>query len=138
MITNQLLLVLLQKIKTMFEIQKKEKLNMSKIFCFDIDGTICTLTEGNIYKNTEPYADAVTEINRLYDEGNTILMMTARGSVSGKDATDLTTNQLKSWGVKYHKLIMNQKPHADFFIDDKAINAIEWREDIKNYSTNKK
>ena len=32
---------------------------------------------------------------------------------------DLTKQQLDDWGVKYHELIMG-KPHADFFIDDKA------------------
>ena len=32
---------------------------------------------------------------------------------------DLTKQQLDDWGVKYHELIMG-KPHADYFIDDKA------------------
>ena len=33
---------------------------------------------------------------------------------------DLTEQQLKDWGCKYHDLILG-KPHADFFIDDKGI-----------------
>ena len=32
---------------------------------------------------------------------------------------ELTDKQLKDWGCKYHELIMG-KPHADYFIDDKA------------------
>ena len=33
----------------------------------------------------------------------------------------LTLLQLDIWGCKYHELIMG-KPHADLFIDDKAMN----------------
>jgi hypothetical protein len=35
---------------------------------------------------------------------------------------DLTTEQLNTWGCKYHELILG-KPHADLFIDDKGINC---------------
>ena len=49
--------------------------------------------------------------------------MTARGCVSGKDWSEFTVKQLADWGIEYHELIMNKKPHADIFIDDKAINA---------------
>ena len=97
------------------------------IYCFDIDGTICTLTEGGKYMYATPFIDMVDCINRLYDEGHTIKMFTARGSVSGKDYTDLTISQLSDWGVKYHELIMNQKPHYDLLVDDKAVNVEDWR-----------
>ena len=103
---------------------------MSKIFCFDIDGTICSLVNPSDYTKSEPYLDVINEINRLYDEGNKIIMMTARGSVSKRDWSPETVQQLDQWGVKYHELIMNKKPHADFFIDDKGINAIEWRKNL--------
>ena len=36
--------------------------------------------------------------------------------------TDLTREQLNTWGCKYHDLILG-KPHADYFIDDKGINS---------------
>ena len=45
--------------------------------------------------------------------------MTARGCVSNVDHTVLTKRQLKLWGVKHHELLMNIKPHAHWFIDDK-------------------
>ena len=38
-----------------------------------------------------------------------------------KDMYDLTYNQLKSWGCKFHHLIMG-KPAGDVYIDDKGIN----------------
>jgi uncharacterized HAD superfamily protein len=100
------------------------------IYCFDIDGTICSSVENSEYHKAEKFEDCVSEINRLYSEGHRIIMMTARGSVSKKDWTELTVTQLNDWGVKYHELIMHKKPNADFFIDDKAINASDWRQSI--------
>jgi hypothetical protein len=35
---------------------------------------------------------------------------------------DLTENQLKSWGCKYHSLVLG-KPSGDYYIDDKGINS---------------
>ena len=99
------------------------------IYCFDIDGTICTLRWGD-YENAEPFKDVIKEINSLYDQGNQIIFMTARGSVSGIDWSDVTKNQLNNWGLKYHQLLMNIKPHADLFIDDKGIEASRWRSKI--------
>lgn len=104
------------------------------IFCFDIDETICSKTIGGYHK-AEPFVDVVASINDLYDQGNEIIIMTARGSVSGIDHTDLTTKQLKSWGLKYNKLLMNIKPNADIFVDDKALNIEDYR---KKYIQSKK
>ena len=100
------------------------------IYCFDIDGTICSSVTDSKYHLAEPFEDCINEINRLYRSGNRIIMMTARGSVSKKDWTELTLKQLNDWGVNYHELIMHKKPNADFFIDDKAINAADWRRSI--------
>jgi len=91
------------------------------VFCFDIDGTICTNTEGD-YKKAMPFKNIIEKINRLYDEGNTIIFLTARGSTTGIDWREVTETQLNSWGVRYHKLYFN-KPSADIYIDDKAINV---------------
>ena len=99
---------------------------MKKIYVFDIDGTICTNTNG-AYEAAQPYIDVVEKINKLYNDGNTIKMMTARGSQTKIDWTELTKKQLSNWGVNYHELIMNQKPHADIFVDDKSINAAAFR-----------
>ena len=99
---------------------------MKKIYVFDIDGTICTNTDGD-YKSAEPFADMIEKINNLYLLGNTIIMMTARCSTTEIDWTELTAKQLDEWGVKYHELIINKKPHADVYVDDKAINASSFR-----------
>ena len=70
----------------------------------------------------------VERINQLYDEGNYIILMTARGRESRIDHTELVRKQLDYWGFKYHELEpMFHKPHAHIFIDDKGINIEEWR-----------
>ena len=96
------------------------------IYCFDIDGTICTSVENSDYESAMPIEIMKTTINNLYESGNTIKFFTARGCVSGKDWTEVTKRQLDSWGFKYHELIMNKKPHADCFVDDRGIDVNSW------------
>ena len=106
---------------------------MSKRYCVDIDGTICTPTVGRDYHKAEPWQDRIKVLNKLYDEGNYIIYFTARAmgrfadlphsvaSVKAKEVLfELTKQQLEEWGVKYNELIMG-KPHADYFIDDKGV-----------------
>lgn len=100
------------------------------IYCFDIDGTICSSVENSKYELAVPDTTVVNEINRLYDEGNVIKLMTARGCVSKIDHTDITKHQLDKWGVKYHELLMHVKPHAHLFVDDKGIHIDEWKKQI--------
>lgn len=102
-------------------------------YCFDLDGTICHTPcnpdgHGQRYWDSTPFPYMVDTVNRLYDEGNYIIIMTARGRGSGKDWTELTSNSLNEWGVKYHEIEpMFHKPNADIFIDDKGINVEEWK-----------
>jgi len=99
------------------------------IYCFDIDGTLCTSTDGE-YAKAEPFQDRIAVVNALYIAGHTIKLFTARGSTTGIDWRDLTERQLLTWGVRYHMLIMG-KPEADLFIDDKAFNAEHWHWETK-------
>lgn len=90
-----------------------------KNYCFDLDGTLCTNTEGE-YESAAPFSERISKVNALYEEGSNILIYTARGTVTGIDWRPLTENQLKSWGVKYHELRLG-KPFADIYVDDRAI-----------------
>ncbi|MFC1988629.1 hypothetical protein ACFLVJ_02215 [Chloroflexota bacterium] len=94
------------------------------VYCFDIDGTICSNTEGD-YEQAVPFKEAIERINRLYEEGHQILFYTARGSTTGIDWMEVTANQLREWNVHYHKLFMG-KPTADIYIDDKALHPNEF------------
>ena len=99
-------------------------------YVIDIDGTICEEV-GEVIGRT-PYLDRIAQINKLYDEGHTIVFYTARGLKSGrgeKHYRPITEQQLKEWGVKYHELCF--KGHnGDYFIDDRGINAEDFFNDI--------
>ena len=106
-----------------------------KIYCFDIDGTICNNTWGK-YEEAEPWMDRINYVNNLYDEGHYIIYMTARGASkwdpsfgvpAGADTKvdfdkmfNFTDNQLKGWGCKYQELRLG-KPNADYYVDDRAV-----------------
>ena len=96
------------------------------VYCFDIDGTLCTNNEGR-YLEAEPVEGRVDHVNSLYDTGHVIKLFTARGATTGMDWRSQTERQLAEWGLRYHELIFG-KPHADFFIDDKAVHsdAYDW------------
>ena len=102
-------------------------------YSVDIDGTICSQTTGGDYHKAMPWWDRIATINKLYDEGHDITYFTARGmgrfgddpDASMKASAllfDLTEQQLKDWGCKYHTLILG-KPSADYYIDDKGVNS---------------
>tara|TARA_B000000557_G_C20810707_1_gene459968 strand:+ start:2841 stop:3137 length:297 start_codon:yes stop_codon:yes gene_type:complete len=95
-----------------------------KIYCIDIDGTLCTKGHED-YKFSKPFPDRINEINKLYESGNKIIIFTARGSFTGIDWQDFTINQLDDWGLKYHEIIFG-KPHADIFIDDRCEDPFGW------------
>ena len=95
-------------------------------YVIDIDGTICK--EVGKVIGRPPYKDRIEKINKLYDEGHTIVYLTARGLKSGRGELHyrrITEQQLKEWGCKYHELSF--KTHdADIFIDDKCINSEDY------------
>lgn len=86
----------------------------------DIDETICYYTDKRDYNLALPLEDNIKKINRLFDEGNTIVYWTARGSVTGIDWYSITKSQLDEWGCKYHEVITGEKPPYDLLICDKT------------------
>jgi hypothetical protein len=99
-----------------------------KRFCFDLDATLVTDSHGK-YDNCKPIPEAVAKVQRLYQEGHWIIILTARGTTSKKDYREFTRNQLDEFAIPYHELVVGLKPSADYFIDDKAVNAHDWLED---------
>lgn len=101
-------------------------------YVFDIDGTICSLTDGD-YEDAVPFVERINIINLLFEQGHSITFYTARGmgrfkndAISARNEFfDLTKRQLSEWGVKYHHLFMG-KPAGDIYIDDKGCNDSMW------------
>jgi CMP-N-acetylneuraminic acid synthetase len=89
-------------------------------FVFDIDGVIAKLEKDNNYALAEPNFPMIESINKLYHMGNQIILLTARGYVTGIDWREITKSQLEQWGVKYHELHFG-KPNADYYVDDRMI-----------------
>ena len=83
----------------------------NKTYVIDIDGTIFK-TNGMDYENSVPISERISKINDLYDEGNIIIYLTARGmgrndnqyELARNQFFDLTQSQLKKFGAKYHEL----------------------------------
>jgi|TARA_B100000131_G_scaffold133224_1_gene129845 hypothetical protein len=110
------------------------------IYCIDIDGTLTEPHKGTPFQAI-PIPSRIERVNKLFDEGATIYLMTARGFVhsSTRYPDDIlaqqreadyhvrsrTEKQLKEWGVKYTKLFFG-KPRAWVYVDDRAINDFDF------------
>ena len=98
-------------------------------WCFDLDNTLVN-TKGSDYENSTPIPEAVAKVQKYWARGDHIIIMTARGSGSKKDWREFTAKQLTEFGIPYHQLIVGLKPGGvDVFVDDKAINSLDWLAD---------
>ena len=109
-----------------------------KTIAFDLDDVICYRSSKyehlgpNKYDYCEPDQHVIDLVNSLYEEGNKIVIYTARGMSQYKGNVALiyselyskTIQQLNAWGLKYDQLVMG-KIHYDLLIDDKALNSSE-------------
>ena len=115
---------------------------VTNIYCIDIDGTLTEPHEGTPWEAV-PVTSRIDKVNKLYDEGATIYLMTARGFIRStamhEDITaaqkeadnycrERTEAQLTKWGVKYHKLYFG-KPRAVIYVDDRAMSDYEFFQD---------
>ena len=109
-------------------IKKSNKIKKyKKYLCFDLDNTLCA-TKGSDYINSKPIIKNIKFVNELYNKGFYILIFTARHMGKFKENKSKvvaygfkkTHDQLKKWGLMFHKLEMG-KPSFDYMIDDKSI-----------------
>ena len=112
-------------------------MSKQKTIAFDLDDVLCYRPDGydhlgpEKYDYCEPFILNIDLVNSLYDDGYKIVIYTARGMTQFKGNIvdiysylyDRTKQELSSWGLKYHQLVMG-KIHYDVFIDDKAINSL--------------
>jgi len=106
----------------------------------DIDETIAYYPTNVIrkYENALPLYKNINKVNKLFQQGHTIFLWTARGTKTKIDHSELTKKQLVEWGVKYHYLVFG-KPNYDLYIDDKSINSIiDWNDSNINLILSKK
>lgn len=102
-----------------------------RVYLIDIDGTICEDIRNedfHLYESAKPIVGAKEEINRLYDEGNTIVFFTARES---KDRI-ITHDWLVQNGFKFHDLLMDkprciEKDQEYVWIDNRPVRGITYK-----------
>jgi hypothetical protein len=106
---------------------------LNKVIAFDLDDVLCFRTSDlngiEKYQSCYPNKQMIDIVNDCYDNGAIIKIYTARGmTVFNGDVNkiysnlySLTFDQLNSWGVKFHELVMG-KLHYDVLIDDKVVN----------------
>jgi len=74
----------------------------------------------------KPKEDAIQVINKLYSDGNTIIIYSARTWLE----YEMTEHWLNQNGILYHQLILG-KPIGDFWIDDRALKFTNWLDILK-------
>ena len=98
-------------------------------YVFDLDGVICQLKRPNeSYENVEPNQDVISLIQELKENGDYILIYSARhmrtcnGNVNKviEKIGKITEEWLEKWDVPYDELIFG-KPYGDVYIDDLAL-----------------
>jgi len=100
-----------------------------KIHVLDIDDTLLYSNydaEKNKYMLKGADIELVNLVNKLYDNGDTIIIETARHW----NHFSKTIEQLKECGIKYHSLVMGRSP-ADYYVNDKGVTPEEF---LKIYS----
>jgi len=102
---------------------------MNRVFLIDIDGTICDDIKNEqsyLYPTAKPFLEALSIINKWYEEGNIITFFTARES---KDRY-VTESWLARHGFKYHGLVMDKPRIKDgqeyVWIDNRKVRAVTY------------
>lgn len=95
----------------------------SKRIAVDLDNT---LTQGDCKYWEEqlcnPDSEMIEKVNDLYKEGHTVIVWTARPYENAEQVAAF----LQRYGVRHHGIRM-AKGSADYYIDDKAVPAEQFR-----------
>jgi tRNA A-37 threonylcarbamoyl transferase component Bud32 len=98
------------------------------IIVVDFDGTLA-IGDTSDLENMTPNSSIVKLVNDLYNDGNVINIVTARGSKScssieekEKKYFNKITNWLKKYNINYNSISFN-KEYGDIYLDDKCFNV---------------
>jgi len=101
------------------------------IYCFDLDGTLVTdPVVPNDYSTTQPISENINVVRELKRRGHKIIINTSRrmktynGNVGAalRDIGLVTLQSLQAMNIPYDEIFFG-KPYADYYIDDKAMDA---------------
>lgn len=98
-----------------------------KNYLIDIDGTVCDDVpneEPERMVTVMPYPDALSILNKWYDEGHIITFFTSRTEAT----RDVTTEWLDRHGFKYHGLLMDKPRGGNYhWIDNHIVRATRFK-----------
>lgn len=93
------------------------------ILAIDFDGPICDPTNLKVgFKMGEPMKGAIESIKKLKAEGDEIIVFTAR------DRFQPVEDWLKHFKIPFDCVTNIKPPHAEVFIDDRAIRFTSWEQ----------
>mmetsp|Transcript_1143 Transcript_1143/g.2622 ORF Transcript_1143/g.2622 Transcript_1143/m.2622 type:complete len:836 (-) Transcript_1143:332-2839(-) len=112
--------------------EKSLKKIEARRFCFDLDSLFSAPSATGSYETCKPLPRMINFVNDRHKEGHYIIIQSSRGLkeaggnvyVANKACAEISLLQLREAKVNYHE-IMFSKPYADFYIDDKSVNALE-------------
>ena len=98
-------------------------------YVIDIDGTICE--EVGEVIGRPPYKDRIEYINKLYDDGHTIIYTTARGIKSGRGEEHYRpiTEQQLSERARPPPPLFFPSHYINIFVDDRSIHPDQFFEE---------
>lgn len=100
-----------------------------KLVCVDLDWTLC---EPWLWRSKEeclkakPYPKRIEKINQMVRQWVHIIIWTSRDM----DMIKETTAWLLLNNVNYHWIAMQRKPWADLYVDDKAMNDLDFFKNV--------
>jgi len=100
-----------------------------KIWLIDIDGTVCEDIPNEtpeLFETAGVYPDALIQVNKWYDNGDTVYFFTARLEEHRK----ATEKWMKDNGFKYHGILFN-KPRIKngqtyHWVDNRPVKATQY------------
>lgn len=109
---------------------------MNATYVIDIDGTLCTIKgDDEEYKDVQPMLAVVDKVNKMYYNGDTVILFTARGMRTyDGDVEEIEKHvrpTLEKWlalhKVRYHQLIMGKPwgPNVKY-VDDNNLTIKEF------------
>lgn len=100
-----------------------------KIWLIDIDGTICDDIPNEtpeLFATAAVYPDALVQVNKWYDRGDTVYFFTARLG----EHRDVTEEWLHNNGFRYHGILFNKPRIKDgqtyHWVDNRPVKATQY------------
>ena len=109
-----------------------------KTIAVDFDGTLCEYAFPGIGKQTESQKNLMKKLINIRNSGHKLILYTCRGDNEEYPCLTDAIEWCKKNGLEFDSVNENiagfvkksgfsPKPVADLYIDDKAVNVVDWK-----------